>query len=75
MATVIWTSRARKDIVPIGEYVGADSETAAKKFIKEIISKAEVLAFHPFKGRPIPENIPGKYRQILHKNYRILQSR
>lgn len=67
MATVIWTSRALKDLVSIGEYIESDSETAAQKFIKEIISKAEVLAFHPFKGRPIPENIPGKYRQILHK--------
>jgi plasmid stabilization system protein ParE len=67
MTTVIWTSRSLKDLVAIGEYIGADSETAAKKFIKEIISKAEVLSFHPLKGRPIPENIPGKYRQIYIK--------
>ena len=72
MAQLVWTSTAIKDLNSIAEYIEMDSEIAAKKFIKEIISKAEGLASQPFKGRPIPEKIPGGYRQILHKSYRII---
>jgi toxin ParE1/3/4 len=72
MAQIVWTSTAINDLNSIAEYIEIDSERAAVKFIKEIISKTEALSFHPFKGRPIPENIPGDYRQILHKSYRII---
>ena len=72
MAQIIWTSNAIKDLDSIAEYIEIDSEIAAKKFIKEIISKAGSLTSHPFKGRPIPENIPGEYWQILLKSYRII---
>ncbi|HZW64220.1 MAG TPA: type II toxin-antitoxin system RelE/ParE family toxin [Hanamia sp.] len=72
MAQLVWTSAAIKDLNLIAENIEMDSEIAAKKFIKEIISKAEGLASQPFKGRPIPEKIPGGYRQILHKSYRII---
>jgi len=72
MAQLVWTSTAIKDLNSIAEYIEMDSEIASKKFIKEIISKAEGLASQPFKGRPIPEKIPGGYRQILYKSYRII---
>ena len=72
MAQIIWTSNAIKDLDSIAEYIEIDSEIAAKKFIKEIISKVDSLTSYPFKGRPIPESIPGGYRQILHKSYRII---
>jgi toxin ParE1/3/4 len=72
MAQIIWTSTAINDLNSIAEYIEIDSELAAAKFIKEIIVKAEALSFHPLKGRPIPEKIPGDYRQILHKSYRII---
>lgn len=72
MAQIIWTSTAINDLTSIAEYIETDSEMAAVKFVKEIISKAEALSSHPFKGRPIPENISGDYRQILHKSYRII---
>ena len=72
MALLIWTLGAINDLDSIGEYISIDSEIAAKKFVKEIIAKADALAIQPLKGRPIPERIPGEYRQILHKSYRII---
>jgi plasmid stabilization system protein ParE len=62
MAEIIWTLNAINDLDSIAEYIGQDSVKAAKKFINELIDKAAILASHPFKGRPIPENIPGEYR-------------
>lgn len=61
MAELIWSERAIKDLDSIGKYIAIDSEYAAKKFIKELIKKASLLSIHPGKGRPIPENITGKY--------------
>ncbi len=72
MAELIWSERAIEDLNSIAEYIALDSEYAAKKFIEELIKKANILSIHPGKGRPIPENIPGNYRQILHKSYRVI---
>lgn len=72
MAELIWSERAIRDLDSIGEYIAMDSEYAAKKFIKELIKKANILSIHPGKGRPIPEKIPSNYRQILHKSYRVI---
>lgn len=72
MVQVIWTKRAVADLDSIGKYIAIDSEYAAQKFVQELIKKAETLINYPEKGRPIPEKITGKYRQILHRNYRII---
>ncbi len=58
MAELIWSERAIEDLNSIGEYIALDSEQAAKKFIQEIIKKANTLSIHPEKGRPIPETFP-----------------
>ena len=72
MVQLIWADRAIKDLNSIAEYIASDSEQAAIFFVQELIKKADILASHPGKGRPIPENIPGNYRQILYKSYRII---
>ncbi len=69
---LIWSLRSIKDLDSIGEYIAVDSEKAAEKFIQELITKANSLLKHSQKGRPVPEDIPGDYRQILHKSYRII---
>ncbi|MDQ2863908.1 MAG: type II toxin-antitoxin system RelE/ParE family toxin [Bacteroidota bacterium] len=72
MVQLIWAERAIKDLNSIAEYIEVDSEQAAKNFVAELIKKANTLVPHPWRGRPIPENIPGNYRQILFKSYRII---
>lgn len=72
MAQIEWTLSAINDLDSIGEYIGSDSKLAAQKLIKKIIDKAQFLAGSPHRGRPIPENFSGDYRQILHKSYRII---
>jgi plasmid stabilization system protein ParE len=56
----------------IAAYISSDSEYVAKKFVQQLIYKAKILLSHPSKGPSIPENIPGIYRQILHKSYRFI---
>jgi toxin ParE1/3/4 len=72
MDQLIWSETAIRDLNSIAEYIAVDSEYAAQKFVQELINKANILLLHPGKGRPIPEDIPGNYRQILHKSYRII---
>lgn len=72
MVQIIWSQRSIKDLDSIGEYIASDSEYAAEKFVQEILKKANSLLTYPERGRPIPENIAGNYRQILHKSYRII---
>ena len=72
MAQIIWSHRSIKDLHSIAEYISFDSENIAEKFVKEIIKKAETLIDYPEQGRPVPENIAGNYRQIIHKSYRII---
>ncbi len=72
MVQIIWSERAIIDLNSIAEYIASDSEYAANKFVQELINKTNTLLSYPEMGRPIPENIPGSYRQILHKSYRII---
>lgn len=72
MDQLIWSETAIKDLNSIAEYIATDSEDAAQKFVQELINKANSLLLQPGKGRPIPEDIPGNYRQILYKSYRII---
>lgn len=72
MVQIIWTQRAITDLDSIAQYIAIDSRYAAQKFIQELLKKADSLLNYPEKGRPIPENSAGNYRQILHKNYRII---
>lgn len=57
MAQIIWALRAIDDLDSIAEYIASDSEYSAKKFVKELIRKADLLLNYPERGRPIPENI------------------
>ena len=72
MVQIIWTKRAITDLDSFGKYIAIDSENAAQKFVQELIKKADSLINYPEKGRSIPEKIAGNYRQVLHKNYRII---
>ena len=72
MDQLIWSETAIRDLNSIAEYIAVDSEYAAQKFVQELINKANILLLHPGKGRPIPEDIPGNYRQKPHKSYRII---
>ncbi len=71
MVQVIWTKRAVADLDSIGKYIAIDSEYAAQKFVQELIKGRNAYQLSG-EGRPIPEKITGKYRQILHRNYRII---
>ena len=46
-----WTRRALKRLDEIGEYISAENQSAARKVVVELASKAELLKEFPETGR------------------------
>lgn len=49
--TILWMPLAEDDLDCVYDYVGEDSEDAARRLIKRIFSAVEMLARHPLSGR------------------------
>lgn len=49
--TILWIPLAEDDLDCVYDYVGEDSEDAARQLIKRIFSAVEMLARHPLSGR------------------------
>lgn len=47
MPQVVYTRRARKDLVEIGEYIAADSPRAADRLIDGLMDRATLLSENP----------------------------
>jgi toxin ParE1/3/4 len=47
-----WTSKARRDLSNVEEYIAQDNPTAAIDVVVKIIAAAETLAHFPETGRP-----------------------
>jgi len=69
---LLWTSRARNDLVEIAGYIADDNPTAAKRWIERIRSQAKKTTEFPQIGRVVPEFGRGDIREIVFKNYRIV---
>jgi addiction module RelE/StbE family toxin len=67
-----WTDEALKRLIEIEDYIAEDSAIRAQKFIDQIIQKAESLTKYPKKGRIVPEFSIPEFRELIHKNYRIV---
>ena len=48
MARLIWSPRAVGDLDAICEYIGRDSEAAAREFARQVIALAESIPPQPF---------------------------
>ena len=51
MSSYRLTREARKDLVSIWAYIGADNEGAAEHFVGSLVETFETLAQHPRMGR------------------------
>src|SRR5579872_3582200 len=52
---VIWTSRARADLRGIHAYISKSSRIRARRIVRELACRADVLSLPPFIGRRVPE--------------------
>ncbi|MBA3037621.1 MAG: type II toxin-antitoxin system RelE/ParE family toxin [Desulfobacterium sp.] len=52
---VIWATPAKSDLKAIYDFIASDSKYYAKKVVRDIIAKTNILEEHPGIGRQVPE--------------------
>ena len=69
--TIEWTEEARLWLKDIHDYITQDNERIAKKIIKEIYNKVQILATFPQIGYVYPNDDGREVRILLYGHYRI----
>ncbi len=72
MDKVIWTDNAIQDLNDIGDYISKDSEKYAQLTVNRLFDSVDILEFHPFSGKIVPEFKNELIREIINGNYRIV---
>ena len=72
MATVRWSSQARKDLEAISEYYREVSASYAERFEEQVLAATRRLEVFPRSGRMIPEAEDNQLREVIYREYRIM---
>jgi addiction module RelE/StbE family toxin len=72
MTKLIWTDRARRDLLAIGRYIARDNPRAAREWVERLRKRARDAAKMPLTGRRVPEKDREEIREVLLRNYRIV---
>ena len=72
MGKIVWSEKASKNLRAIFAYIANDSTIYASKYIKSLILATKKLESLPHIGRKVPELKEGNFRELIHKNYRIV---
>lgn len=54
MRRLIWSPRARDDLIEIQTYITTDNPEAARRLVAELFAVTRSLLDYPDRGRPIP---------------------
>ncbi len=71
-ATIVWTERARRDLLGIGDHIARDKPEAAAKWANNLLNAVERTAMFPTSGRIVPEIDRSDTREVIYGNYRIV---
>ena len=71
MAEIIWTEPALNDVDKIAEYIAVSNLVAAKKLVKEVFAKVDMLEEYPKSGKSVSELPSLNYRELYVKPCRI----
>lgn len=71
-AAILWSERARRDVLEIGDFIARDKPQAAAVWVGEILDAVERTALFPTSGRIVPEIDRSDIREIILENYRIV---
>jgi len=71
---VEWSLNALADLERIKEYIEADSEYYAIKFVEDAFDAVLKLSDFPFIGRVVPEINQENIRELIYGSYRIIYS-
>jgi len=69
---LLWTDRARKDLIQIGRYIAKDNPQAARRWVELIRQAARRTSRMPLAGRVVPEFNDENIREVFLKTYRIV---
>ena len=65
MAEIIWTEPALDDLDAIAGYIALDKPGAAKRIVRKIFSRIELIAVFPKSGGKPRDLIGTPYRQVV----------
>jgi len=71
MVEINWTHEAEKWLKDIHDYIALDNPLAAKRVIKGIYDKAQILKNHPKIGHKYHSDCKEDIRVLLYGHYRI----
>ena len=71
MDEIVWTEPALNDLDNIAEYIAVSNLVAAKKLVKEVFAKVDILEEYPKSGKSVSELPSLNYRELYVKPCRI----
>ena len=71
-ATILWSQRARRDLLEIGDFIARDKPEAAERWVGGIVDAIERTALFPTSGRIVPEVDRDDVRDVILDNYRVV---
>jgi toxin ParE1/3/4 len=69
---VMWSYRARNDLLDIGRYIARDDRQAARRWVEKLRLTAHNAAQSPLSGRRVPEIDKNDVREVILRSYRIV---
>lgn len=69
---LLWTDRARRDLLDIGRFIARDNPRAARVWVERLRERAGQAAETPFTGRVVPERADREVSEVFLRNYRIV---
>lgn len=69
---VLWSERARVDLLAIGDFIARDKPRAAATLVGKILHAVQRTALFPASGRIVPEIDRSDIREVILENYRIV---
>lgn len=70
--TILWSERARLDLLEIGDFIARDRPQAAATWVGKILDAAQRTALFTSSGRVVPEIDRSDIREVILDNYRIV---
>jgi toxin ParE1/3/4 len=71
-AAILWSERARLDLLEIGDFIARDKPQAAEGWVGKVLNVIERTAAFPTSGRIVPEIDRSDIREVILDNYRIV---
>ena len=68
---VIWAEPAKTDLRAIHDFIASDTKYYAKKVVRDIIEKTNILEEYPMIGRKVPEIDDENIRETFAYSYRL----